>query len=168
MADPNSGLRRRLVALAHGRASDPDLVRPARRRGLACRAVVVGTAVARCTPHRSVHAALPHTVSAWMDNPNQTAIGALLRHYRAPALPGTVSGAGPCLRISLAICPEGTRFPPCAPRPSPLSLVRALRRYYAAARLPAAVHEGLIAHRFLPPASGVPPRAAARSPGSRA
>src|SRR6202023_2911400 len=32
------------------------------------------------------------------------------------------------------------------------ALVRLLRRYYAAVRLPAAVREGLIAHRFLPPA----------------
>ena len=35
-------------------------------------------------------------------------------------------------------------------RPS-LAFVRLLRRYYAAVRLPAAVHVGLIAHRFLPP-----------------
>jgi hypothetical protein len=32
------------------------------------------------------------------------------------------------------------------------ALVRLLRRYYAAVRLPAAVHEGLTAHRVLPPA----------------
>src|SRR5438270_12791149 len=32
------------------------------------------------------------------------------------------------------------------------ALVRLLRRYYAAVRLPIAVHLGLIAHRFLPPA----------------
>jgi hypothetical protein len=32
------------------------------------------------------------------------------------------------------------------------ALVRLLRRYYAAVRLPAAVHDGLIAHRFLHPA----------------
>ena len=35
-------------------------------------------------------------------------------------------------------------------RPS-LAFVRSLRPYYAAARLPAAVHVGLIAHRLLPP-----------------
>src|SRR4029077_6575205 len=35
-------------------------------------------------------------------------------------------------------------------RPSP-ACVRPLRRYYAAVRLPAAVHVGLIAHRLLPP-----------------
>ncbi len=33
-----------------------------------------------------------------------------------------------------------------------LAFVRLLRRYYAAVRLPAARHVGLIAHRFLPPA----------------
>src|SRR2546421_1222172 len=32
------------------------------------------------------------------------------------------------------------------------ALVRLLRWYYAAVRLPAAVHEGLAAHRVLPPA----------------
>ena len=32
-----------------------------------------------------------------------------------------------------------------------LAFVRSLRRYYAAARLPATVHVGLIAHRLLPP-----------------
>src|SRR5467141_2432635 len=31
------------------------------------------------------------------------------------------------------------------------ALVRLLRRYYAAVRLPVAVHVGLIAHRLLPP-----------------
>src|SRR4051812_42755297 len=31
------------------------------------------------------------------------------------------------------------------------ALVRLLRRYYAAVRLPAVVHEGLTAHRVLPP-----------------
>ena len=36
-------------------------------------------------------------------------------------------------------------------RRSPV-FVRLLRWYYAAVRLPAAVHEGLIAHRVLPPA----------------
>src|SRR5665213_88902 len=33
------------------------------------------------------------------------------------------------------------------------AFVRLLRRYYAAVRLPAAVHVGLIAQRFLPPAA---------------
>ena len=32
-----------------------------------------------------------------------------------------------------------------------LAVVRPLRWYYAAVRLPAAVHVGLMAHRFLPP-----------------
>src|SRR5260370_8169235 len=31
------------------------------------------------------------------------------------------------------------------------AFVRLLRRYYAAVRLPATVHVGLMAHRFLPP-----------------
>src|SRR5580700_1801169 len=40
-------------------------------------------------------------------------------------------------------------------RPS-LACVRPLRRYYAAVRLPAAVHVGLIAHRLLPPFRPLP------------
>ena len=36
------------------------------------------------------------------------------------------------------------------------ALVRLLRWYYAAVRLPAAVHEGLTAHRVLPPARLLP------------
>src|ERR1035437_4555851 len=36
------------------------------------------------------------------------------------------------------------------------ALVRLLRRYYAAVRLPAAVHEGLTAHRVLPPDRQLP------------
>src|SRR5207302_10420076 len=38
------------------------------------------------------------------------------------------------------------------PRRRSPDLVRLLRRYYAAVRLPNAMHVGLIAHRFLPPA----------------
>src|SRR5262249_22251130 len=41
-------------------------------------------------------------------------------------------------------------------RPSP-AFVRLLRRYYAAVRLPATVHLGLIAHRFLPAFRVLPP-----------
>src|SRR5438552_19081868 len=40
-------------------------------------------------------------------------------------------------------------------RQSP-ALVRRFRRYYAVARLPAAVHGGLMAHRFLHPARRLP------------
>src|SRR6266851_5659652 len=47
------------------------------------------------------------------------------------------------------------------------ALVRLLRRYYAAVRLPPAVHVGLIAHRVLPPAHGVALWATTGSPGSR-
>ena len=36
------------------------------------------------------------------------------------------------------------------------AFVRLLRRYYATVRLPAAVHVGLMAHRFLPPVRGFP------------
>src|SRR5258707_10253140 len=40
-------------------------------------------------------------------------------------------------------------------RPSP-AFVRSLRQYYAVVRLPATVHVGLIAHRFLPPIRRLP------------
>ena len=43
-----------------------------------------------------------------------------------------------------------TVLPPRSPLALPC-LRSTLRQYYAAARLPAAVHVGLIAHRFLPP-----------------
>src|SRR5439155_22448373 len=46
------------------------------------------------------------------------------------------------------------------------AFVRLLRRYYAAVRLPAAVHGGLMAHRLLLPARMLP-RAATESAGSR-
>src|SRR5262249_42305711 len=48
------------------------------------------------------------------------------------------------------------------------AFVRLLRRYYATVRLPTAVHEGLAAHRVLPPAHPVAWWAAVGSPGSRA
>src|ERR1700687_1781260 len=41
-------------------------------------------------------------------------------------------------------------------RQSP-TFVRVLRRYYTAVRLPVAVHVGIIAHRFPPPARNLPP-----------
>jgi hypothetical protein len=43
-----------------------------------------------------------------------------------------------------------------------------LSAHYAAVRLPAAVHEGLAAHRVLPPARPIAWRATTGSPGSRA
>ena len=60
---------------------------------------------------------------------------------------GAVSSTGPMLGNPLGRPPSlhalRRRFP---------ALVRALRRYYAVARLPAAVHGGLVAHRLLLPA----------------
>ena len=64
---------------------------------------------------------------------------------------GTVSSIGPVLGNLLGRPPSlhalRQRFP---------ALVRALRRYYAVARLPAAVHGGLMAHRLLLPARTLP------------
>ena len=51
--------------------------------------------------------------------------------------------------------PAACRPFPQSLRPSP-AFVRPLRRYYAAVRLPAAVHVGLIAHRLLPPIRSLP------------
>jgi hypothetical protein len=62
-------------------------------------------------------------------------------------LPGTVSSIGPMFGNLLGRPPS---FP--ALRPRFLVFVRAFRRYYAVAPLPAAVYAGLIAHRLLLPA----------------
>src|SRR6266540_4090385 len=108
----------------------------------------VGTAVARCPPHRPVLALLTHTVPTLeMSTPGP------LWHARTPGpleLPmcsGTVSSIGPMAGNLLGRPPSLHALR----RRSP-ALVRALRRYYAVARLPAAVHGGLMAHRFLLPA----------------
>ena len=112
--------------------------------------VAVGTAVARCPPHRPVLALLAHTVptldvwrrSAWLP-----------AHGPAPlaCFPDSVFGpgfVGPCSPWSAAFPPQ----PPLAVS----RLVRLLRRYYATVRLPATVPGGLMAHRFLPPVRGFP------------
>src|SRR6266542_3509676 len=108
----------------------------------------VGTAVTRCPPHRPVLALLTHTVPTLeMSTPGP------LWHARTPGpleLPmcsGTVSSIGPMAGNLLGRPPSLHALR----RRSP-ALVRALRRYYAVARLPAAVHGGLMAHRFLLPA----------------
>src|ERR1700730_15126576 len=76
-----------------------------------------------------------------------------------------------------AWCPAQVRLPRVllGLRPSLHSLrqrfiafVRLLRRYYAAVRLPTAVHEGLTAHRVLPPAHLTARWASMGPPGSRA
>ena len=107
----------------------------------------VGMAVTHHPPDRPVLALLTHTVPTLeegMPRPISN-LHTLPQHYSAPAFSGSVSSTGPCLGSSLA-----DRLPsmPSAVR-SPV-FVRALRRYYAVARLPAAVHPGLIAHRLLP------------------
>jgi hypothetical protein len=72
-----------------------------------------------------------------------------------------VSGTG----LALTCSPWSAAFPPQPPL-AISRFVRLLRRYYAAVRLHAAVHERLTAHRVLPPARPLP-AAATGSPGSR-
>jgi hypothetical protein len=126
--------------------------------------VAVGTAVTRRPPHRPVLALLTHTVpTSEKGMPRSIANPHMLpRHYSAPVFSGSVSSTGPCLGLPLA-----DRLPsmPSAQR-SPV-FVRALRRYYAVARLPDRVHLGLIPHRLLRAARRLP-RALPGSPGSRA
>jgi hypothetical protein len=62
-------------------------------------------------------------------------------------LPGTVSSIGPMFGNLLGRPPSLNAL-----RPRFLVFVRAFRRYYAVARLPAVVRERLMAHRLLPPA----------------
>lgn len=64
-----------------------------------------------------------------------------------PALPARCPARVRLLRVLLGQRPSLNSLR----RRSP-AFVRLFRRYYAAVRLPAAVHEGLIAHRVLPPA----------------
>src|SRR6516162_4431216 len=126
--------------------------------------VAVGTAVASCPPHRPVLAQLAHTVPtsecatpsrspAARVSPALYCTGVLWLGVQHRPMPGSLLGRPPSLRALRR------RFP---------ALVRALRRYYAVARLPAAVHEGLTAHRVLPPVRPTAWRTTTGSPGSRA
>ena len=128
------------------------------------RPVAVGTAVACCPPHRPVLALLTHTVPT-LDSWRRSARLRCFAHTLKPAFP-----AFP------ARCPERVRLLRVllSQQPSLRNLRRRLpafvrlpRRYYAAVRLLAAVHGGLMAHRLLLPARLLP-RAATGSPGSRA
>ena len=132
-----------------------DILLPAERR-LKGRRVAVGTTIARRPPHRPVLALLTHTVPTLekgTPGPFQDRT-----HSRRTGVAGTVSSIGPILENLLGRPPSlhalRRRFP---------ALVRALRWYYAVARLPAAVHGGLMAHRLLLPARLLP-RAATGSP----
>ena len=126
--------------------------------------VAVGTAVASCPPHRPVLAQLAHTVPtsecatpsrspAARVSPALYCTGVLWLGVQHRPMPGSLLGRPPSLRALRR------RF---------TALVRALRRYYAVARLPAAVHEGLTAHRVLPPVRPTAWRTTTGSPGSRA
>jgi hypothetical protein len=86
-------------------------------------------------PHRTVLLALlTHTVPTLDQGSEATVVSRTRPSQRVAHSSGTVSGAGPTDPSS----------------PWPAAFVRRLRRYYAAARLPAPVHLGLIAHRLLP------------------
>src|SRR5947209_17708782 len=64
-----------------------------------------------------------------------------------PALPTRGSARVRLLRVLLGQRPSLHNL-----RRRSLAFVRLLRWYYASVRLPAFVHEGLMAHRLLPPA----------------
>jgi hypothetical protein len=112
--------------------------------------VAVGTLITERPPHRSVLALLTHTVPTLDVDVTQTRRACSVRSL------GSVVHL-----LILALCPVqapavgspwSAAFPPRPPPPGCPGLVRAFRRYYAAARPPAAVHGGLMAHRLLPPA----------------
>src|SRR5437867_3900356 len=126
----------------------PPLAKPESR--LKAGLVAVGTAVACCPPHRPVLALLTHTVLTSDVGMFDVKAHGCFAH--------TLQPAGPAFP---ARCPARVRpwHVLLGQRPSlhtlrrrPAVFVRMLRQYYAAVRLPAAVHEGLIAHRVLPPA----------------
>ena len=104
--------------------------------------VAVGMPVTRHPPHRPVRALLTHTVPTsdiWRQSLSHTLQPAW------PALPTLRPAQVRLWRVLLGPRP----FLHSLLRPSQ-AFVRLLRWYYAAVRLPAAVHPGLIAHRLLP------------------
>ncbi len=138
--------------------------------------VAVSRSIARCAGSRSQPDARRPAVGYWFGSDNSaTSPGpSLCASSGSPeplrsALPGSVETPGTCVprssrhrswRHSLASADASRSSAGSTPlqrpslhnllRPS-LAFVRPLRRYYAAVRLPAAVHLGLIAHRLLPP-----------------
>ena len=105
--------------------------------------VAVGTALAGGPPHRSQRAELPH----WAPRSGPT-----------PVTPARTDAHGParlthrfrlCVRSTLCWprSPRAAPFPPPSPQPHS-GLVRRLRRYYEAVRLPTTVHLGRTASAF--------------------
>src|SRR5215471_3548805 len=80
-----------------------------------------------------------------------------------PAFPARCPAQIRLLRVLLGLWPSLHNL-----RRRSIAFVRLLRRYYAAVRLPIAVHEGLAAHRVLPPALPIAGWATTGPPGSRA
>jgi hypothetical protein len=116
-----------------------------RRRNAGRPPVAVGMPVARHPPHRSVLALLTHTVLTLDDATRSQRLLRVRRAAHVARRTGSVSGTGFALRVLLGQRPSLHDLL----RPS-LACVRPLRWYYAAVRLPMAVHLGLIAHRLLP------------------
>ena len=133
------------------------------RGPIANRPVAVGTAVARCPPHRPVLALLTHTVpTSETSTPKPFRPHVLPRHYSAPVYSGAVSSIGPCLGISLA-----DRLPSTCSADSPLPLFADLVGTMRSLDSPLPYMGDLWLIAFSPrPASY--PRAATGSPGSRA
>jgi hypothetical protein len=118
--------------------------------------VAVGMPVTRHPPHRPVLALLTHTVptsDAWAPSRSVDQGCSVLPFFAACRTRFNPLGSLPRLdvrhelgsRVLLGQRPSLHNLL----RPSP-AFVRLLRRYYAAVRLPATVHLGLIAHRLRP------------------
>ena len=112
------------------------------------RLVAVGTMITHRPPHSPVLALLTHTVPTLeMSPPGHSGAARTPDKLGLLMYSGTVSSISPIFGNLLGRPPSLRALR----RRSP-ALVRALRRYYAIARLPTAVHGGLMAHRLLLPA----------------
>src|SRR5664279_3767903 len=142
---------RQLIVGGCGQVAQP-LQRPADPAA----AVAVGMPVTRHPPHRPVLALLTHTVptsDAWAPSRSVDQGCSVLPFFAACRTRFSPLGSLPRLdvrhelgsRVLLGQRPSLHSLL----RPSP-AFVRLLRRYYAAVRLPATVHLGLIAHRLRP------------------
>jgi hypothetical protein len=121
-------------------------------RGRVSIRVAVGMPVARHPPHRSVRALLTHTVLTSDVFPREANVRSAYALQPAwPAIPAQGPARVRLYRVLLGQRPSLHDLL----RPS-LACVRPLRWYYAAVRLPMAVHVGLIAHRLLPPFRPLP------------
>ena len=106
-------------------------------------------------PHRPVLALLTHTVPT-LDvgvHANIRVSDAAGRTRSSPL--GSLSRLSVRYELGSSVFSLASGLPSTASFDPPQVFVQPLRRYYAAARFPAAVHLSLIAHRFLPAVRGL-------------